>query len=121
MNYNVLTLAYLGDSVYELYIREYLIGKGIVKVNDLQKEAIKYVSAKAQAETLKKLIDNNILTNDELDIVTRGRNHKNNHKPKNTDVITYKFATGLEALIGYLRINDDDNRIREIMNYIIGE
>ena len=121
MNYNVLTLAYLGDSVYELHIREYLISKGIVKVNDLQKEAIKYVSAKAQAEILKKLINNNILTNDELDIVNRGRNHKNNHKPKNTDVITYKFATGLEVLIGYLRINDNNNRIKEIMNYIIGE
>ena len=121
MNYNVLALAYLGDSVYELYIREYLMGKGIVKVNDLQKEAIKYVSARAQAEYLKKLIDNNILTEEEMDIVSRGRNHKNNHKPKNTDIITYKYATGLEALIGYLRVTDYNERIKEIMDYIMGE
>lgn len=121
MDYNVLTLAYLGDAVYEIYIREYLINKGIVKVNDLQKEAIKYVSAKAQSDYLKKLIDNNILTNEELDIVNRGRNHKNSHKPKNTDIITYKYATGLETLIGYLRITKNNDRIKEIMNNIIGE
>ena len=121
MNYNVLTLAYLGDSVYELYIREYLISKGIVKVNDLQKEAIKYVSAKAQANYLKQLIDNNLLSSEELDIVYRGRNHKNNHKPKNTDIITYKNATGLETLIGYLKLNNNEKRIQDIMNYIIGE
>lgn len=121
MEINVLTLAYLGDCVYELYIREYLISQGIVKVNDLQKEAIKYVSAKAQAKYLKKLIDNEILTKEELEIVYRGRNHKNNHKPKNTDIITYKNATGLEALIGYLKLNSRDERIDYIMNYIVGE
>ena len=118
MNYNVLTLAYLGDSVYELYIREYLISKGIVKVNDLQKEAIKYVSAKSQANYLKELIDNDLLSKEELDIVYRGRNHKNNHKPKNTDIITYKNATGLETLIGYLKLNNNEQRIQDIMNYI---
>ena len=75
MNYNVLTLAYLGDSVYELYIREYLISKGIVKVNDLQKEAIKYVSAKAQASYLKELIDNDLLSKEELDSILNNINN----------------------------------------------
>ena len=118
---NSLTLAYLGDAVYELYIRKFLISKGIVKVDELQKAATKYVSAKGQANYLKKLIDIDFLSDEELKIVYRGRNHKNNHKPRNTDVITYKNATGLEALIGYLHLNNNDDRIREIIDYIIGE
>ena len=63
MNYNSLVLAYLGDSVYELYVRKYLVNKNIAKVNDLQKEAIKYVSATSQELFLKQLIVNNVLTN----------------------------------------------------------
>lgn len=121
MTNNSLTLAYLGDAVYELYIRNFLISKGIVKVNNLQKEAVKYVSAKAQAYYLKSLIDIKFLKDEELIVVYRGRNHKNGHKPKNTDVVTYKNATGLEALIGYLYINNNSDRIQEIINYIIGE
>ena len=115
---NSLVLAYLGDSVYELYVREYLVNKNICKVNDLQKEAVKYVSAKAQEEFLLNLIDNNILTEAELDIVKRARNHKNNHRPKYSSIITYKNATGLEALIGYLYLNDKKIRIDDIMDYI---
>jgi len=115
---NSLVLAYLGDSVYELYVRAYLVNKKIGKVNDLQKEAVKYVSAKAQEEYLLKLIDNNILTENEIDIVKRARNHKNNHKPKYSSIITYKNATGLEALIGYLYLNDKKIRIDDIMDYI---
>lgn len=118
---NSLTLAYLGDAIYELYIREFLISKGIIKVNELQRVAVKYVSARGQANYLKNLIDSNFLNAEELNVVYRGRNHKNNHKPKNTDIITYKNATGLEALIGYLHLNKRDERIREIINYIIGE
>ena len=117
-NMNSLVLAYLGDSVYELYVRAYLVNKKIGKVNDLQKEAVKYVSAKAQEEYLLKLIDNNILTENEIDIVKRARNHKNNHRPKYSSIITYKNATGLEALIGYLYLNDKKIRIDDIMDYI---
>ena len=73
-NINIIVLAYLGDSVYELYIRNKLIESGIQKVELLQKNATKYVSAKGQANILTYLIDNNILTNEELDIVKRGRN-----------------------------------------------
>ena len=117
---NSLVLAYLGDSVYELYVRRYLVKKNIGKVNDLQKEAIKYVSASNQEKYLLKMIDDNYLSEEELDIVKRARNHKNNHKPKYSSIITYKNATGLEALIGYLYLNNNNDRINDIMNYILG-
>lgn len=120
-NINVLTLAYLGDAIYEIYIREHLINKGIVKVNDLQKNAIKYVSAKGQANFLKYFIDNNVLNDDELEIVFRARNHKGTRHPKNTDIITYKYATALEALFGYLYLKNKLERIEELMNFIRGE
>ena len=119
INLNPLILAYIGDSVYDLYIRKYLINKGICKVDLLQKESIKYVSAKGQAFFLKQMIDNKILNDKEIDIVIKARNHKVNHKPKGCDIITYKYATGLEALIGYLYYENNTNRIDEIMNYII--
>ena len=88
---NNLVLAYLGDAVYELYIREYLISKGFVKVNDLQNESLKYVSASSQSNHLKRLMDNNFLTEDEIDIVKRGRN-MSSHNKKNTDIVTYKIT-----------------------------
>lgn len=117
---NVITLAYMGDAVYELYIREYLIKRGIAKVEELQKEAIKYVSAKSQAIILKNLIEKNYLFDNELDIIKRGRNYKRGNHPKNTDIITYKNATGFEALIGYLYLSDNEKRIKEIINLIQG-
>ncbi|NLL44717.1 MAG: ribonuclease III [Mollicutes bacterium] len=120
-NINVLVLAYLGDSIYEIYIREYLIKKGIAKVNDLQKEAIKYVSAKQQCNYLKEMLANNFFNEEEKNIIMRARNHKGSSHPKNTDIVTYKYATGLEALIGYLYLNNNKSRIDDIMKYIIGD
>lgn len=117
---NSLVLAYLGDAVYELYIRKYLINKGICKVNYLQKEAVKYVSAKAQSDYLEKMFNDNFLTEEEITIIKRARNHKS-HSSKSTDIVTYKRSTGLEALIGYLEINENVSRINEIMNYIVGD
>ena len=117
---NVITLAYLGDSIYEVYIRDYLIKKGIAKVEDLQREAVKYVSAKSQAKILSYLMDNNLLTESELDVVKRGRNYKRTSHPKNTDIITYKMSSGFEAMIGYLYLTDKKDRLDEIMNYILG-
>lgn len=117
---NVITLAYLGDSVYELYVRCYLINKGIAKVEDLQKEAVKYVSAKGQAKILNYLIENDYLTQEEIDVVKRGRNYKRESHPKNTDIITYKMSTGFESLIGYLYLSKNNKRINDIMNYIFG-
>ena len=115
---NIITLAYLGDSIYEVYIRNSLIKKGIAKVSDLQKEAVKYVSAKAQAQILKNLIEKHILTDKELDIVKRGRNYKRSNHPNNTDIITYKTSTGFEALIGYLYLENNIPRIQEILSNI---
>lgn len=122
MNYNtlnVLSLAYIGDAIYKVYIRKHLIQKGIVKVEQLQKEAVNYVSAKNQAYFLKNMIDNNVFTENEMQIIIRARNHKGNRHPKNTDIITYKHSTGLEAIIGYLYLNNNIERINYIMNYIL--
>ena len=118
-NLNALELAYIGDAVYEVYIREYLLKKGIRKVNNLQKEAKKYVSAKGQVEILNKLSESKILTEEELEIVKHARNYKSVSKPKNTDIITYKYATGFEALIGYLYITNNTERLKEIINKIL--
>lgn len=115
---NIITLAYLGDAVYEVYIREYLIKKNIAKVDDLQREAIKYVSAKSQCKILNHLLENNILTEEEIDIVKRGRNYKRTTHPKNTDIITYKMSTGFEALIGYLYFTNQKERLEEIIKNI---
>lgn len=120
LNKSSLVLAYLGDSIYEVYIRKYLLNKDIPKVDMLNKEATKYVSARGQASYLKKMIDNNYLTDTELEIIKRARNHKSRN-PKNTDIVTYKNATGLEALIGYLELTYNKNRIDEIMDYILKE
>ena len=114
---NNLVLAYLGDAVFELYVREFLIKNGVSKVNDLQKNAVNFVSAKAQANILENLINNNFLSEEEIDIVKRGRN-AHSHNSKNTDVQTYKKSTGFEALIGYLYLNDK-NRLDELMEVII--
>ena len=116
---NVLVLAYLGDAIYEEYVRKYLVNKGIANVNDLQKEAINYVSAKSQAHYLNRMIDDSFLSDHELTVVKRARNNKSTSHPKNCDIITYKLATGLEALIGYLDLSDNKTRIDEIMGYIL--
>lgn len=117
---NIITLAYLGDAIYEVYVRYYLINNGIAKVEDLQRESVKYVSAKSQCKILTYLMDNNLLTDIELDIVRRGRNYKRTSHPKNTDIITYKMSSGFEAMIGYLYLNNEKERLNEIMKYILG-
>ncbi|MDD4547775.1 MAG: ribonuclease III domain-containing protein [Bacilli bacterium] len=118
---NVLVLAYLGDAIYEEYVRLYLIKKGIAKVNDLQKEAVKYVSAKAQSGFLHELLEKDIFDETELSVIMRARNHKGKSKPKHTDIVTYKHATALEAIIGYLYLEKRNDKIDKIMNFITGE
>lgn len=117
---NVLVLAYLGDTVYEDYIRKYLISLGINNVDELQKKSVNYVSAKHQAEFIKKLLDENLLSEEEVDVFKRARNYKSTSHPKNCDIVTYKHATGLEAVIGYLELTNNRVRIDEIMEYILG-
>lgn len=119
-NINILALAYLGDAIYELEIRKFLLEKNITKVNQLQTESIKYVSAVNQAKYLKEMLDKNFFTDEELNVILRARNHKS-HKSKSTDIVTYKYSTALEAVIGYLYYQKNNKRIEEIMNYIKGE
>ena len=116
---NVLVLAYLGDTIYENYVRKYLINKGIGNVNDLQKKAISYVSAKNQANYVKNMLSSSFFSEEEKDVIMRARNYKTTSHPKNCDIVTYKYATGLEALIGYLELKNDKERIDEIMYFIL--
>ena len=109
-----LVLAYLGDTVYESYIREHLIRQNIKrKVNNLHKLAIQYSKAKAQATIIHELEDE--LTEEEMKIFKRGRNQKSHTAPKNADIIDYKYATGFEALIGYLYLSEDKERLEYIV------
>ena len=118
MEYNSLVLAYIGDAIYEVLVRKHLIDKGFIKVNDLQKEALNYVSAKNQALFLKELFDNDFFTTYEIEIIKRARNTKTHSKPKNCDILTYKHATALESVFGYLYMNNKYDRIKEIFDYI---
>lgn len=113
--YNGLTLAYIGDALFELKIREYLLNKGITKVKNLHNEAIKFTQAKAQAEIAFELV-NSYLSEEEISIIKRGRNQNATHKPKNADIQTYNMATGFESLIGYLYLQKNEQRLNEIID-----
>ena len=108
-----LTWAYVGDCVYELYIRTKLVDTTKLKPHELHIKSVKYVKAKAQAETLKKL--ETILTEEEKEIVRRGRNTQTHHIAKNASMQDYMYATAFEALIGYLYLTKQDERLKEIM------
>lgn len=118
---NPLVLAYIGDAIYEVEVRSRLIKSGINKVNELQKECTKYVSARGQSCFIDKMIELNMLNESELDIYKRARNSKVKSHPSNTDIITYKKATGFEALFGYLYLNNNLDRIKELVDYIMEE
>ena len=110
---NTTALAYMGDAVYEQAVREHILGKGIPDVNKLHRLATSYVSAPAQAEIIKSLFDD--LTETEQSLVKRARNRKYNTKAKNADPVTYKWATALEALIGYLHLSGDMERLSWVL------
>ncbi len=112
-----LTWAYIGDGVYELFVRTHLVNKTKMKPHMLHLESIKYVKAEAQVKILKRIQDN--LTNEEKDIVRRGRNAENHHLPKNATVEEYSYSTAFEALIGYLYLTKQDERLKEILNLCI--
>ena len=117
---SALVYAYIGDSIYETYVRKYLIESGLTKVKDLQQASLNYVSAKSQRRILEDLENNNYLTNEELEIIRWGRNAKGT-KSKSSDIITYRMATSLECLIGYLYFENKKERINEIMNFILNK
>ena len=112
-----LTWAYIGDAVYELYIRTNLVNKTKLKPHKLHIESIKYVKAKAQADILKELME--ILTDEEKDIVRRAINAENHHLPKNADPEDYMYSTAFEGLIGYLYLCKKDERLKEILKKCI--
>jgi len=112
-----LTWAYVGDAVYELYIRTHLTNITNVKPHKLHIESIKYVKASAQAEVLNKL--QNVLTEEEKNIVRRGRNQESHHLPKNADTADYSHSTAFEALIGFLYLSKKEERLEEILNMCI--
>ncbi|VEF49955.1 ribonuclease III [Bacillus freudenreichii] len=116
---NSLALAYMGDAVYDVYIRGRLLESGKTRPNKLHVEATRYVSAKAQAAALKEMIDGGFLSEQELEVARRGRNAKSGTVPKNTDVQTYRHSTALEALIGWLYLANEHKRMEELIEQAI--
>ncbi len=118
---NVLVLAYLGDVLYEEYVRKFFVLKGIPSVLELQKKVVPIVQAKGQAKFLAKFLEEDFFTEEELSVIHRARNAKNHGSPKNCDILTYKYATAMEAVIGYLDLVGNKSRIDEIMEKILEE
>lgn len=118
---NTTTLAYIGDAVYEVYVREHVLGMGHQHSDVLHKEAVKYVSSEGQAKAVKVLMEGE-LTDEELALVKRARNHKASSSKrskashKGSDIITDKLATAFEALIGYLHLAGSRDRMEELIN-----
>lgn len=116
---NGLTLAYMGDAVYEIYIREYVISLGYSKVNDLHKRVIKFTSGNAQACLMHYLLEMEFLTEEEINIFKRGRNSHVHTARKNMNIQDYLDATGFEAVIGYLYLQENIERIKEIVDLAV--
>ncbi|MDW8800197.1 Mini-ribonuclease 3 [Clostridium sp. A1-XYC3] len=115
---NPLVLAYIGDSVYEVFVRAYLVEKNRdMSVHKLHKKAIEFVKAHAQSEFIKKLEDK--LNEEEIYFFKRGRNSKSATTPKNADIQEYRFATGFESLIGFLYITEQSERLEYLLNTIV--
>ncbi len=112
----ILSLAFMGDAIYEDRVRAHVIRQcPTMKVNELHKEAVKFVKASAQAKAVLDLIREEVLSESEITVVKRGRNHASN-SPKNADMVEYKYATGFEALLGYLYFIDSPDRMDEIID-----
>ena len=114
---NPLILAYIGDTVYDLFIRTYLIHNYDIPVHQLHIKSISFVKAASQSKSLQNI--NEILTEDEKGIVKRGRNAKSGTVPKNADVTEYRWATGFETLLGFLYLTGQEERLYQILDYIL--
>lgn len=114
---STLTLSFIGDGVYDLLVREYLISLSDRPVGELNNEKVKLVNCKSQAESIKKILP--ILTEEETDIFKRGRNAKVNSVSKHSTLSDYHNATGLEALFGYLYLLKKEDRIKELFSMIV--
>lgn len=113
----VLVLAYLGDAIYELIVRQYFVESGMGKINKLHAQVVKYVCSDSQAAALR-LIEGS-LSEAERTIARRGRNAKSAHPPRGVDLESYQYSTALEALIGFLYLKNDYRRLKEIVSFII--
>lgn len=118
---NNLVLAFIGDSVFELKIREYFVAQGISKVKDLQQKTSQYASAQGHHHIMEYFLDNNKLSDDEVKVYKQGRNAKVNQKRKNFNSEYYHASTGFEALIGHLYYEDKMDRINELIKIIVNE
>lgn len=116
---NGIALAFEGDAVYSMYVRRHLIMTGQTKPNQLHRLATHYVSAKAQAMLVQAMLDAQLLTEKEIEIYKRGRNANSQTKAKNTDVVTYKVSTGFEAVMGYLHMTEQIERLEELVAWCI--
>ena len=119
MEVSALTLAFIGDAVYSLKVREYLCSFPDRPLALLTKETIKYVSAKAQAKLMQAMLDAELLTEKEVDFYRRGRNSKSHTSAKNADILTYRISTGFEALMGYLYLTKQIERMEELIQWCI--
>lgn len=116
---NGIALAFEGDAIYSTYVRKHLLMSGQTKPNQLHKMATHYVSAKAQANLIQVMLDKQLLTEKEEEIYRRGRNATSYTKAKNADVITYRMSTGFEAVMGYLHMTDQIDRLEELITWCI--
>lgn len=116
---NGLALAYVGDAAYEIYIRDHLVKKGQTRPNQLHRMATHFVSAKAQAFLLHAMMDEGLLTEEEESMYKRGRNAKSYTSAKNADITTYRTSTGFEALMGYLHLSGQKERMEELIYWCI--
>ena len=113
-NINTTALAYIGDAVYEIYVRKHVLEAGIPNVDMLHKYAVHFVCADGQAKALKALMAD-FLTEEEVSLAKRARNHKTSSKARSADPVTYKLATAFEALIGWLHLGGQNERMEEII------
>lgn len=118
---NGTTLAYLGDAVWEAYVRQHLLQQGLTKVNSLQRRATYFVSAKSQAALVALMQADDYLTANEWDIFRRGRNAKSYTHAKNTSIQTYNISTGFEAVFGYLQISGQSSRLHELATWCLNQ
>jgi ribonuclease-3 family protein len=116
---NSLALAYLGDAVFELAIRHEMIRRGHIKLHDLNKQTVRFVSADAQAKAVHFLAE--VLTEEEAEWLRRGRNVKSKHASRGSTVLEYRHATALETLMGYLYLKERQSRVEELIQHIIKE
>ncbi len=114
-SYSALTLAYIGDCVYDLVIRTIVVFHSNKSVNDLHKKTTRFVKAETQAMMIQALWDNEILAEEERNVYKRGRNTKSHTMAKNASIIAYRKATGFEAVIGYLYLTGQMERILELV------